>query len=170
MPTRLILPNSTGATSIVTTSQTLAANNTTASTAIFGVTGMVEVTRLWLIVTTAIGSAHTAAYYRLNDQSAQVDITASSGSTLSSFAAGSGAFKRGLVATALTVINNSAGRANESTAAVSPDFSPVILTKKTAATTNIEYTYTTTNTPTTGVIKHYVEYRPLSDDGAIVAL
>lgn len=157
-------------TSTATTSQTLSGNNTTVTTPIFGVTGIVEILRLWLVVTTTLGSNHTAAAYRLNDQTAQVDITLNTGSTLSSFAAGSAAFKRGLVGTALTVINNSAGRANESTATNLPDWSPVILTKKTAATTNIEYVYATTNTPTTGVIQHNIEYRPLSADGAITVL
>lgn len=167
---RLYQPRTSNATTLVSNSQTLSANNATASTAIFSLTGSVEVLRIWGVVTTVLGSNHTAAGYRLNDQAAQVDITLAAGTTLSSAAAGSVIAKAGLAAAAVVLINNSAGRVNEPTTLETTYFSPFTLVKKTAATTNIEYTYTTTNTPTTGVIQHFVEYRPLSVDGALAAI
>lgn len=167
--TRLILPNSSSGTSLVTKSQTLSANNTTAATAIFGVTGCVEIQGIWAIVTTVIGANHTAGLYQTNDQTATVAITAS-GATLSGLAAGTTIIKKGLAAAALTLLDNAAGRVSEPTTLETMVASPFIVLKKTGAATNIEYKYTTTDTPTSGVLKHYVEWRPRSDDGAVVAL
>lgn len=150
-------------------SQTLSGSNATVATPLFGITGIVELRSLYAVVTTDLGTNHTAGAYRLNDQTAQVDITLSTGSTLSSFKAGSMAYKKGLVGTALTVINNSAGRANESTASLET-FSTLILTKKTAAATNIEYVYATTETPTSGVLQHFFGWYPISADANVTVL
>ena len=135
-----------------TATQTLAGSNETKVTSIFRVTGAIEVRALWAEVTTDLGSNHTAAYWRLNDQTAQVDITLSTGTTLSSVKAGSLIVKKGLAAAALVLINNSAGRINEPTTLETSFFSPFSFVKKTAANTDIEYVYTTSQTPTTGVL------------------
>ncbi len=167
---RIFQPNSSDGTFLVGKSQTLSASATTASTALFGLTGTVEVLRLWGVITTTLGANHTAAYWRLNDQTAQVNITLNTGTTLSAKTAGSVIVKNGLAAAALVLLDNAAGKVSEPTTLETMYFSPFVLTKKTAATTNIEYTYTTTDAPTSGVIQHFVEYRPLSADGALVAL
>lgn len=153
---------------LTTKSITLAGNNATVVTPIFTITGVVELRYLWGIITTDLGANHTAAAFRLNDQTAQVDITLATGSTLSGFKAGSAFYKKGLVGTAVTVINNSAGRANESTANLD-DFSRVVLTKKTGALTQIEYVYATTDTPTSGAMQLFAGWLPLSADGNLVA-
>lgn len=150
-------------------SKTLSANNTTASVPLWRVTGNVLVTRLYGVVTTALGSNHTAAYWRLNDQTAQVDITLNTGTTLSSATAGSIIMCTGLAATALTLKSSAAGAVQHATTAGNGVFSPVEVTKKSGANTDIEYTYTTTNTPTSGVIQFFIEYIPLSADGALTA-
>jgi hypothetical protein len=153
------------------TSQTLAGNNATVATALFGVTGCVDLFMLQGNITTDLGSNITAAYYRLNDQTAQSDITLATGSTLSAFKAGSSFMKRGLAGTAITVISNSQQRVNDPTAATNPMYSIARLTQKTGGVaTNIEFVYTTTNTPTSGVIKHIIGWMPVSDDGAIAVL
>lgn len=167
--TRLILPSSSNGTAIVTKSQTLSANNTTAATAIFGVTGCVEVLGIWAVVTTVIGANHTAGLYQTNDQTTTVAITAS-GATLSGLAVGTTVVKKGLAAAALTLLDNAAARVSEPTTLETIICTPFIVLKKTGAATNIEYKYTTTDTPTSGVLKHYVEWRPCSDDGVVVAL
>lgn len=149
--------------------QTLSGNNTTVATPLWSITGVVNVVALYGVVTADLGANHTAAAYRLNDQTAQVDITLATGSTLSGFKAGSAFFKRGLAATAVTIINNSAGRANDPTAASLQMFSPIILTKKTGAATNIEYVYATTDTPTSGTIQHFCIWLPVSQDAAVTA-
>src|SRR3990167_2652498 len=132
---------------------TLSASNETVNPAIFTITGAVMLTRLWGVVTTVLGSNHTAASLRINDQTAQVYLTAVGGTTLSAIKAGSLIVKTGLVAAAITKIDNVAGAVAEPTTVQTLEFSPVIVTKKTGALTQIEYRYATTQTPTTGAIK-----------------
>jgi hypothetical protein len=148
---------------------TINASNATVNPAIFTITGAVMVTRLWGEVMTDLGSNHTAAAWRINDQTAQVYLTAVGGTALSSLKAGSIILKDKLVAVALTKLDNAAGVISESATAGIAIFSPVIIVKKTAAVTQIEYKYTTNQTPTTGAIRFHVSYLPLSDDGLIQA-
>ncbi len=167
--TRLILPTSSSNCTIVTKSETLASTGTQ-NVAIFGLTGTVEILRLWGVVTTDLGPNHTAAAWRVNDQTSQIYLTAVGGTTLSALKAGTVIMKTGLVATAVTKADNAAGAITEPATTETNVFTPVVITKKTAATTNIEYHFATTDNPTTGVIQHFVEYRPISSDGALVAL
>ena len=148
-------------------SHTLVGSNATIIVPIFTLTGSVMLTRLWGVVTTDLGSNHTAASWRLNDQTAQVYLTAVGGTTLSSIKAGSVIVKDKLVAVALTKLDNVAGVVSETATAGIPVFSPIVLVKKTAATTQIEYRYATTQTPTTGAITFYASYLPLSGDGVL---
>jgi hypothetical protein len=152
---------------VSTDSKTLSANNTTANVAIFGITGTVLVRGLWGIVTTVLSSNITAAFWRLNDQTAQIALTLNTGTTLSSAAAGSLIIKAGLVGASLTLKSNAAGAVLEPTTLETTVESPIILVKKTGATTNIEFTYTTTNTPASGAIQFFLRYVPLSADGAV---
>lgn len=147
-------------------SQTLSGSNTTVNTGIFTITGTVEIRAIGFVVTTVIGANHTAGLYRLNDQTAQVAITAS-GATLSGLAVGTTVAKKGLAAAALTLLDNAAGRISEPTTLETTYFSPFIVMKKTGALTQIEYGYATTDTPTSGVIQHFVRWLPISDDGAV---
>lgn len=153
-------------------SKTLSANNTTANVQLWRVTGSVYINKIYGIVTTAIGANHTGAYLRLNDQTAQQDITLSTGgATLSALPAGSLIHKDSLAGSdVLTVVSNATGVMYE-TGTPGVDLSQgFALVKKTGANTDIEYTYTTTDTPTSGVIQFFVEYVPLSADGALTAL
>lgn len=149
-----------------TVSQTLTGNNTTVVTPLFHITGTVEVRALYAVVTTTIGANHTAGFYRLNDQTAQVSITAS-GATLSALAAGTTVVKKGLAAAALTLLDNAAGRVSEPTTLETLIFTPFVVMKKNAATTDIEYSYATTDAPTTGVIQHFLRWLPLSNNGNV---
>lgn len=154
----------------ITDSQTLSGSNTTVVTPIFGITGTVEIRGLWGVVTTDLGANHTAAYWRSNDQTAQVNITLNTGTTLSAVKAGSTIVKKGLAAAALSLLDNSAGRVSEPTTLETTYFSPFLMMKKTAAATNIEYVYTTTDTPTSGAIQFFVRFLPISADGNITAI
>lgn len=147
--------------------QTLTGNNTTVTTPIFRISGNIEVRALWAVVTTTLGANQTACYWRLNDQTAQVNITLNTGTAISGAVAGSSIVKKGLAAAALTYNNNSAGRVTEPTTLETPYFSPFVVTKKTAANTDIEFIYTTTDTPTSGVLQHFIRWLPLSVDAAI---
>ena len=152
---------------ITEATQTLAGSNETDVTSIFRITGSIEVRALWAVVTTDLGSNHTAAYWRLNDQTAQIALTAASGTTLSSIKAGSVIVKKGLVAAALTKLDNVAGVVSEPTTLETTYFSPFVFVKKTAASTDIEYVYTTTQEPTTGVLQHFIRWLPLSADSSV---
>lgn len=149
-------------------SQTLSGNNTTVNTPIFRITGTVEVIKLYAVVTTTIGANHTGGLYRLNDQTAQVAITAS-GATLSGLAVGTTVLKKGLAAAALTLLDNAAGRVSEPTTLETMTYSPFVVMKKTAANTDIEYQYATTDAPTSGVLQHFLVWLPNSSDAAVVA-
>lgn len=151
-------------------SQTLSASNTTAATAIFSITGTVEIKAIWGVVTTDLGANHTTAFWRLNDQTSQIALTLATGTTLSAIKAGSTIVKKGLVGAALVKIDNAAGAVSEPTTLETDIFSPILVVKKTGAATNIEYVYSTTDAPTTGVIQHFVDYIPRSSDGAVTAL
>lgn len=152
--------------------QTLSASNTTASTPLFRVTGSVHVSQIYGIVTTALGSNVTAAYLRTNDQTAQVNVTLNTGVTLSSFSAGSLIIRDSIASVALKGDNSSAAKVRDPVAATAPDtFMPFIVVQKTGGVqTDIEFTYTTTNTPTSGVIRWFVEWQPLTEGSTLVAV
>lgn len=164
------IPITTDGIILASNNQILSGNNTTVTTPIFTITGTVEIRGLWGVVTTTLGANHTAAYWRLNDQTAQPAITLSTGTTLSGVVAGSTIVKKGLAAAALVLLDNAAGRVSEPTTLETVYFSPFVAMKKTAALTQIEYLYTTTDTPTSGAITFYVRFLPVSIDGTIQAV
>lgn len=151
-------------------SQSLTASNTTANVPIFRITGSVEVRGLWGVVTTVLSSNITAAAWRLNDQTAQSDITLSTGTALSAAPVGSLIVKKGLAAAALTLLTSAQERVSEPTTLETMFFSPFVLVKKPSANTDIEFVYTTTNTPASGAIKFFLRWLPLSSDGNVASL
>lgn len=151
-------------------SKTLVGNNTTVTVPIFTITGAVQVLALWGNVTTTLGANNTAAYWRLNDSTNQSDITLSTGTTLSAAAAGSILVKKGLAAAALTLLTSAQERVSEPTTLETLYFSPFVAVAKAAVTTNIEFLYTTTDTPTSGVINFYVQYIPLGQGAKITTV
>ena len=157
---------------VETKSQTLSGNNTTVATPIFRVTGSVKITKLYAVVTTVLGSNVTAAYWRTNDQTAQVAISLATGTTLSSLPAGTMLTRHSLVSVALKADSSAAAKVIDPVAATAPDVHmPFGVVQKTGGIqTDIEFVYTTTNTPTSGVIKHYVEFEPLTTDSDLIAV
>ena len=154
---------------ILTNSKNLTASNATGTAVpIFHITGTVQVLGLWGVVTTALGANNTAAYWRLNDQTAQSDITASSGTALSAASVGATIVKKGVAATALTLLDSTQERVSEPTTLETTYFSPFVAVQKTGGiTTDIEFLYSTTDTPTSGTIKFYVQYFPLGPSSKI---
>lgn len=152
--------------------QTLSGSNTTVATPLFRVTGLVNFRALYGEVTTALGSNITAAHWRTNDQTATLPISAAAGTTLSSFTAGSMITRKSIVSVALTGDNASAAKVIDPVAATAPDvFMPFLVEQKTGGiNTDIEFVYTTTNTPTSGVIVHTVLWEPISSDGNVTVL
>lgn len=154
----------------VSNSITLTGDSDTVAVPIFTVTGSVLVLAIWGNITTTLGSNNTAAYWRLNDSSNQSDITLNTGTTLSSAAAGSILVKKGLATAALTLLSNSQERVSEPTTLETLYFSPFVAVAKAATTTNIEFVYTTSNSPTSGVINFYVQYLPLGSGSKITTV
>lgn len=145
--------------------------NGTVVVPIFKVTGTVEIGAIYGVVTTAIGSNHTAAHLRLNDQTIQSQvITLATGSTVSSLPAGTLLSRRSLLSVALAVSTAATGLVTDPVAATVPSyFMPFLVTQKTGGVvTQIEYVYTTNNT-SLGAMDWFVKYRPLSADGYVSA-
>lgn len=151
-------------------SKTLSASNATAAVPLFTVTGSVQVLGIWGVVTTTLGANNTAAYWRLNDAAAQSDITLSTGTTLTTAAVGSTLVKKGLAAAALTLLTSAQERVSEPTTLETMYFSPFVAVAKVTGTTNIEFVYTTTDTPTTGAIDFYLSWLPLTTASTITSL
>jgi hypothetical protein len=145
----------------------LVGNNATVAVPLFRITGAIECLGLWATVTTDLGANNTAAYFRLNDQTAQVDITLATGTTLSAAKSGSTLVKKGLAGAAVALLNNSAGRVSEPTTLETLFFSPFVVMKKTAATTDIEFVYSTTDAPTSGALDFFLRWNPLSSDADV---
>lgn len=153
-----------------TDSQVFTGNNTTTAVPIFSITGTVLVNVLYGVVTTALQN-HTAAYWRLNDATNQSDISLATGTTLTNAVVGSTIIRRPLASTALTFINASQERVQDPPAASANSFTPFILLQKTGGvTTNVEYVYTTTDTPTTGAMTFYMGWIPLTSTSSVLAL
>ena len=141
--------------------------NGTIHVPLFTITGTVEIIALYGIVTTALGSNHTAAYFRLQDQTAQPDITLNTGTTMSSASNGSLIVKKDLATAAVTLSNASAGRVTEPTTFETSYFSPFVVVQKTGSIkTEIEYVYSTNNS-SAGAIKFYCGFVPISTDGDV---
>lgn len=153
-------------------SLTLSGSNTTVASPIFRLTGSVEVRGLYGVVTTALGANNTAAYWRLNDQTAQPAISLATGTTISAAPAGSVIARLSLVSVALSLKSSAAGGVLDPVAATVPgELMPVILVQKTAGVqTDIEFVYSTTDTPTSGVIQFFVRWLPISADGKLVSV
>lgn len=150
-------------------SATINGNNTTVSVPLFKVTGSVQILSLYGVVTTALSSNITAAHWRTNDQTANVAISLATGTTLSSFAAGSLLARRSLVSVALSGSNASAAAVVDPVAATAPGFfMPFIVVQKTGnILTTIDFRYTTTNTPASGAIDFYIGWIPLTPDAKL---
>ena len=152
---------------IISTNSKTFASTGTQNISIWRILGTIEVRGIWGVVTTVIGVNHTAASFRLNDQTAQIYITAIGGVALSGLAAGTVIVKTGLAAAAITKMDNVAGAITEPTTLETMVHSPFLFTKKTAANTDIEYHFATTDNPTTGVMQFFLRYVPISADAAV---
>lgn len=156
---------------VVTKSVTFTGSNATVNTALFKITGTVQVIGLYGIVTTVLGVNHTASAFRINDQTSQIYLTAVGGTDISAAPVGSLIIKNVLVATAITLKSSVAGAILEPSTVNQDQRSPVIITQKTAnVETDIEYHYATTDTPTSGAIQFFCQFVPMSADGDITAL
>jgi hypothetical protein len=155
---------------VVNDIQTLTGSGTTVAVPIYSITGTVQVLGLWGVVTTALGN-NTAAYWRLNDGTNQSNISLNTGTALTSAPAGSLIVRRLAATNALTLESASQERVQDPGGSGVSSFTEFILVQKTGSVaTNVEFVYTTSDTPTTGVIQFSLGFIPLSSDGNVTAL
>ena len=152
-----------------TTTKNLTANNTTGTVPLFTVTGQVEVTALFGIVTTALGN-NTVAFWRTNDGTTQNAITLATGTTLTDAIAGAVISKKAGVGTALALTAGTSAIVSESATAGALNFQDFTIAANPLATSNIEFVYTTTDTPTTGTIQFSIRWAPLTSTSNVTAL
>lgn len=145
----------------LTKSITLNVNNTTGSITVATLTGAVRVLAIVGVVTTVLSSNVTAAHLRLNDSTNTPAITLAAGTALSAATVGSLISKTGLATAALVLSDSSQCRVIENaTQGLLPD-DGFDLVAKSGATTTIEFRYTTTNAPSSGVIAFDILYYPV---------
>jgi hypothetical protein len=135
---------------------------------IFSITGVVLVNALWGVVTTALAANHRVGAFRLNDQTAQTDITNATGPTMDAAPAGSMIVANVLAATAAVFASSAAGAIIQPAIAGTLPFSTTFLVQKTGSIeTDIEYRFTSSTNPTTGAMKFYCGFIPITDDGNV---
>ena len=141
---------------------------------IFNVTGTVQVNALYGIVTTVLAGNHRAGAFRINDQTAQVQLTNATGPTMDAAPVGSMIIADVLAATAASFKSSAAGAVLQpATAGINPFSGSIITEKKTAGVgvqTDIEYRFTSSTNPTTGAMMFYCGFIPLSSDGGVTAV
>ena len=140
----------------------------TVATPIFTITGVVEVLKLWGVVTTALEN-HTDAHLRVNDQTASDQVLSKTTTLdLSDISVGAAIIKNGLAAAVLSYRTSDAASILEPAVADEKSFSPVIIAQKTGSIqTDIEYVYTTSDSPTTGAMQFFAGWLPLSEDASL---
>ena len=153
----------------ITKEITLDGSNESKSHNLFLVTGVVLIRRIWGIVTEALGVNHTDAHLRLNDGAGTTPLTKTTTTVLSAIPIGSWVKRDAIMTEPLIALSPVTCDAAERTGlSVSyPDRCPIRVIAKNGASTYLEYRYTTTDTPTSGKIRWYCEYEPLSDDGGL---
>jgi len=151
-------------------SKTLVANNTTVDVNVFGFTGTIHVVKLYGIVTTVLGANHTAAGFNVNDGTNTVQLTLAAGTVLSAAQVGSQIDKDALAAVAVSYIRADQVRLDEPATSGLAEMSDFTLNAKSVTTCNIRYHYATTDAPTSGAIKFYLYYEPLSDNALVTAV
>lgn len=151
------------------TTKTLTGNNTTTAVPIFTIQGKVEITGLYGDIATNLGN-NTAAYWRTNDGSTQNNITLNTGTTLTGAVVGGIILKTATAASALTLVAGGQPKVTESGTAGAVVLQDFVINANANATSNIEFVYTTTDTPTTGSIKFYLRWVPLSSGGNVIPL
>ena len=153
----------------VTNEITFSGDDATVATPVFTVTGVVEILAIYGVVTTVLGANHTDAHLRVNDQTATDQIiTKATTLDLSGISAGAIILKTGLITAVATYKSSDAASVYEPTTLQTNIFTPFLVVQKTGdIQTDIEYVYTTSDEPTSGAIKFYCCFVPLSEDGNV---
>ena len=141
---------------------------------LFEVIGAVNILAIWAIVDGVSGPFNmTAASFILEDGGATVDITESvTGLDVSNSKAGTIVGKLAPVDTALVLSSSNDGSVSEPPVSTENGvlgvFYPCLVVAKEAATTKIQYQYTTSDAPITGVtMKVFCRFAPLTSTSTL---
>jgi hypothetical protein len=136
---------------------------------LFAVTGAVEVLRIWAECTEATNATtFGVAFLDIYDSTAQVDITLDTGVDLAGIVVGGVISRPWSVASALAFLNNATGAFIDGDEQGGNESFPFQIVKKTAAATYLRFCFTG-DANTDVDMKFYVQYMPLTSDGALVA-
>ncbi|MFA5379091.1 MAG: hypothetical protein WC455_25270 [Dehalococcoidia bacterium] len=151
----------------VSKSITLDASEATKTYSIFTVTGIVKILSLWAVVTTVLSANHTDCHLIVADDAADVDLSLATGLTLSAAPVGSLLIRNAAAAAALGYHSPAAAFLSET--ALDLVVKEFIVGKKTAQTTAIKFSHTTSDAPSSGAIVWYATWVPLSATGKLTA-
>jgi len=149
--------------------QTLTGSGATVSDNLFQFYGTVEVKYIRGIVTTAIGSNVTNVYINAYDGTNTVSLSKTTTRTLSSAPIDSLIQKVADSDEVLGYLASDQARLYEDDSKYGVDRT-FILNAKRGVNNYLRMTYTTTDEPTEGAIRWYIEYRPLSNSGFVKAV
>jgi hypothetical protein len=152
---------------LLTNSTTLDASNTSKSYNIFQVVGSVYVSQLVGEVTTVLSANHTDCHCLLYSTSASEVISKATTLTLSAAPAESVLIKNAAATSTLQYLAADQPRVSTPAAANLDEF---VAVEDPAATTYIQFRHTTTDTPSSGVIKWYVYWIALTTGALLKAV
>ena len=147
----------------------LNANNTTAHVSVFTFTGTLRIVKLYALVTAALSSNITNVQFTVYDGTTRSSWSASTGCAMSSAPVGSTAIMGGLPTAALTYLASSGISGGAGSTDLEP-FQETNLQANATATSYLEFSYTTTNTPASGAVQVLVQYEPLTSGAGMVAV
>jgi len=156
---------------VATKTLTFTGDSATVATPIFTITGVIELLKIWGVALVDFGTNHTDAHLRINDQTA-TDVVLSKTTTLdlSAISAGATIIKNGLAAATLSYKTADAASALEPAVADEKNWTPAIIVQKTGGIqTDIEYVYTTSDSPTSGSMQFFAGWLPLSVGASLTA-
>jgi len=160
-----------GTLKLVEKSITLDGNNETKSHNLFQLTEDVLIHALWGEVTTALGSNLTTCLTRLESSGGESPQNIGGTNTCSSLIVGSGLYwgENSFLLSSLTV-NTPALRQPSNSSSAMMRYPFVVLKADRSNTTYVVFRYTTTNTPTSGVIKFRAWFEKTTANGNLVAV
>ena len=148
---------------------TLVADNTTASVNLFEITGSVMINYIYGTVETVLSSDIDDVNLNLYDGTNTVQVTKSTTLDIDAAPVGSFLHKIADADENIGYLASDQVRIYEDDTKFGVD-RQVIVNAKNGATTYLRFTYTTTDSPASGVIDWHIHWQPLSDDGYVKEL
>ena len=146
------------------------ANNETASYNVAQITGTIVLKNIHIEIVSALSANVTNFYLDIWDGTTSTPITKATGLTLSSAPAGSMIIRTEDSSEVMTFRSGATAFILENTSYKSPQTEVIVGQKGDDTATYLRMTYTTTDTPSSGTIRGYIEWEPKTDDGFVLVL